>query len=176
MMNNLAQLLALALVVVAGTLPLPAGACAIVSKEEAARRQLEALAKMKTDLLALKEEADLVFVGRLAKLTWHEETVDSGSGMPQVMRVHQALFDFADEIKGSYPAGQALEFTTNRSRVMIGCGSDLGQNMPKEKDAGDAHLVYAKAGKILRVNRIPDFQLMNGRQEVDFLRSAQHPR
>lgn len=160
------------LLILTGAASIPASACRVLTKEEAARSQLEALARMKTEVLALRDEADLVFVGHLLKLTHHDVTVDAASGSPTILREHQATYTDTAEIKGKYPAGQALAFTTNRSRVVIDCRGDIRDSLPVEKDVGQTYLVYAKDGKILRTSRIPDIQLMDGKQEAELLRSS----
>lgn len=161
-----------ALLFLAGAAAIPASACRIVSKEEAARGRHEALVKMKAEVLALRDEADLVFVGYLSKLTHQDMTVDAASGSPTVMRAHHASFIDPTEIKGKYPTGLALGFTTNQTRVVVGCrGRDIRDSLPGEKDVGHTYLVYAKDGKILRTSRIPEVQLMDGRQEAELLRS-----
>ncbi len=162
-----------ALIVLAGAVAIPASACRVYSPEEAAIKQKEALVRMKAELLALRDESELVFTGRLAMLTSHEETLPSSSPIPHLVQVYQATFDLVDDIKGNYKAQQVLEFRIDKTRIRVGCSSDIRDTQPRANGTGDMYLVYAKAGKILRANRIPETQMMNGRQETEFLRAAQ---
>lgn len=167
-----AKALLAALLLLAGATAIPASACRVYSPEEAARRQQETVAETKAQLLALREEADLVFVGRIAMLTSHEETLPSSSPIPHLVQVYGASFDLVEDIKGKYAAQQVLSFTRDKTRVVIGCGSDIRASLPRANGSGDMYLVYARAGKILRANRMPEWELMNGRQEAEFLRAA----
>lgn len=168
-----AKTLLAALLLVAGAAAIPASACRVLGPEEAARRQQEAVAETKAQLLALKDEADLVFVGRIAMLTSHEETLPSTSPIPHLVQVYGATFDLVEHIKGKYAAQQVLSFTRDKTRVVVGCGTrDVRDSLPRANGTGDMYLVYARAGKILRANRMPEWELMNGRQEAEFLRAA----
>lgn len=160
------------LLLLAGSAAIPASACRQYSAEEVARGREEALRRMQAEVLALRDEADLVFVGYLQKLTHHDMTVDDGSASPTIMRAHQASFLHPTEIKGKYPTGLALGFRTNQTRVVVNCQRDMRDSLPGEKDVGQTFLVYAKEGRILRVSRMPERQLMDGRQEAELLRSS----
>lgn len=117
----------------------------------------------------MKEDADVVFVGRLSQLTSRPETVKSASGHDQVLRTYQAVFSADQAIKGQYPKGQVLEYTINKTYISIGCSTPFVQ-FPKETSVGETYLVYAKEGKLLRTNHIPtDAQTMGGREEAAFI-------
>jgi hypothetical protein len=142
-------------------------ACAILPKEQAEERHQKIVEEAKTATIALKEQADLIFVGSLTRLTVEQETVDG-----QVLQHHQAFFDAYEEIKGQYPKGRALEYTTNKNRVWVsvGCRPEYWQ-LPKENGTREIYLVYAKDGKVLRTNHIPtDTQALSGREEAAFVR------
>lgn len=171
-MPSSTKTLAAALLILAGAASIPASACRVLSKEEAARSRQEALVRMKAEVLALRDEADLVFIGYLSTLTHHDITVDAESSSPTIMRAHHATFIDPAEIKGKYPAGMALGFRTNQTRVVVSCQRDIRDSLPGEKDVGQTFLVYAKDGRILRANRVPESQLMDGRQEAELLRSG----
>ena len=130
------------------------------------------MAETKAQLLALRDEADLVFVGRIAMLTSQEETLPSSSPIPHLVQVYGASFDLVEDNKGKYAAQQVLSFTRDKTRVVIGCTRDIRDSLPRANGTGDMYLVYARAGKILRANRMPEWELMNGRQEAEFLRAA----
>lgn len=144
-----------------------AQACAIAGPEERARRHQESIDRTKAAALALKEEADLVFVGTLAQLDFHRETVKNEEGREVVLQKHQAVFDRIEPIKGSYAKGQVLEYTVNKNRVWVGCGSVFRDNVPKENGVTERYLVYARDGKILRTNHIPEqSQVLGGYEEA----------
>jgi len=129
-------------------------ACAILDAAQEAQRSRQIVAAFKTAALALKEQADLVFVGRLATLASAPETAMLPNGGPQLFQKHQAVFERVDAIKGHYAEGQVLEFTTDKNRVSISCNPPFWV-FPKENGAGERYLVYARDGKILRTNHIP---------------------
>ena len=172
-MKRPARSLLLSLLVLSCTAP--ALACSVLSPEQAAQKRKEGLDTMKTEVRALMDEADQVFVGYLGKLTFHEETREPEARFPNVMHVYQAYFRNVHQIKGKYEQDQPLEFVTSRTRIVISCGSDdVRDSNPGEHGAGETYLVYAKAGKILRTNRLPHAPagLMDGQQEADFLRAG----
>ncbi len=155
--------------------PATASACAIVSKERAAQLQQERIERSKADALALKEEADLIFIGRLSQLSYERETVTESAGREVVLQKHWASFDLVhDTIKGNYTKGQVLEFTTNKNRVVISCdGTAFRSSLPRENGASETYLVYARDGKILRTNLIPaDVQPLRGYEEAKVLRDG----
>lgn len=169
-MKHLAKRLFFPLFVLSCLHSAPAGACAILTPEQAAERHQRAVEEFKAKAAAMKEEADLVFAGYLSKLTFHKEETTSASGQYQVLQKHQAVFDFVTDIKGHYEKGQVLEFTTIKNRITVGCGPDFMQ-FPKENGVGERYLVYVKDGKILRTNHQPmDTQVLNGYEEANFLR------
>ncbi|MGH8854092.1 MAG: hypothetical protein ACREWI_07405 [Telluria sp.] len=89
------------------------------------------------------------------------------------MHKHQAIFEFVAEIKGSYAKGQVLEFTVNRMRVTIGCGSIFRDNFPRANGADERYLVYARDGKILRTSHIPwNPQVLDADEEAAHLREG----
>jgi hypothetical protein len=156
-----------AIILLLGLHPILGSACAILPRDKDEERSRQIVEEAKTATAALKEQADLIFVGSLMKLTFEQETVDG-----QVLQHHQAFFDAYEEIKGRYPKGQALAFTTNKNRVWVsvGCRPEYWQ-LPKENGTREIYLVYAKEGKVLRTNHIPtDTQAMSGREEAAFVR------
>lgn len=149
----------------------PAQSCAMTGPENRARVQQERIDRTKAAALALKEEADLVFVGTLAQLTLQPETVKNDKGHEVVLHRHQAVFDQVDPIKGSYAKGQVLEYTVNKNLVQVRCGSVFRDNVPKENGVTERYLVYARDGKILRTNHIPEHpQVLSGLEEALHLR------
>lgn len=136
--------------------PLAATACAIVTPEQRAEYRRKAVDKAKEDVLALRDRSDLVFMGRLKRLDFHEETRNMGPGKrPQVLQVHEAVFESISNIKGEYAPEQALSFTTVKNQVTIGCGAVFMDSLPQENGAGERYLVYARDGVILRTNHVP---------------------
>ncbi|VXB61983.1 hypothetical protein [Massilia sp. 9I] len=152
----------------------PAMACAVLSPEQVVQKRKEGLEKMKTDVRALMDEADQVFVGYLGKLTYREETREPDARIPIIVHVNQAHFRNVQQIKGRYKDDQPLEFVTSQNRIMIGCGGEIRDTNPGDHGAGETFLVYAKDGKIIRTNLLPHVPagLMDGQQEADFLRAA----
>lgn len=171
-MKRSARSLLLSLSILSGATP--ALACAVLSPEQVAQKRKEGLETMKTEVRALMDEADQVFIGYLGKLSFREETREPGARVPLVVHVNQAHFRNVQPIKGSYKDDQPLEFVTIQNRVVIGCGGDIRDSNPGDHGAGEYFLVYAKAGKILRTNLLPHAPagLMDGQQEADFLRAA----
>jgi hypothetical protein len=170
-MKHLAPRLLLALLCVA--LPVTGNACAILSKEAAAEGHKRLVEETKKAALALMNESDMVFVGRMKHLTFYQETLDTPSGPPQLMQVHQAMFDSVDNIKGYYGEGTMLGYTIQKNRVTIACTPDFHQSLPKENGAGELYLVYVRDGKILRTNHIPqESQVLKGAEEAALLRAA----
>ena len=169
-MNKLGLRILPALILLAGLQPGLGSACSIMNKEQALERSRKIVGEAKAETIKLRERADLVFVGRLAKLSVEEETVDKNA-----LQHYQAAFEAPYEIKGHYPEGQALQFTLNKNRIWIstGCRSEFWQ-FPKESGIGDLYLVYALDGKILRTNRIPqDAQDLSAREEILFISGQQ---
>jgi len=160
-------LLALALQPAAGF------ACAIVAPEKRAEAHAKRVAAYKAEVAAVKEEADLIFMGSLTTLTFTRETVTAPSGQPRELQHHQAVFRPWEQIKGEYHDGQVLEYTTVRNRIVVGCGPAF-RTLPKENGAGEVYLVYAREGRILRTNHIPtDTQILSGYEEAAFLRDGE---
>jgi len=148
-------------------------ACAILTEEQAAARGRQHVEDFKSAALALKEQADLVFIGRLATLAFESETAVLPNGGRQLLQKHQAVFERVDDIKGQYVAGTVLEFTTNKNRVSISCNPPFWV-FPKENGAGERYLVYARDGKILRTNHIPaETQAMGAYAEETVIRGVQ---
>ena len=160
-------LLALALQPAAGF------ACAIVAPEKRAEMHEKRVAAYKAEVAAVKEEADLIFMGSLTTLTFTRESVTAPSGQPRELQHHQAVFRPWEQIKGEYHDGQVLEYTTVKNRIVVGCGPEF-RTLPKENGAGEVYLVYAREGRILRTNRIPlDTQVLSGYEEAAFLRDGE---
>lgn len=175
-MDIIKKSLTLAMLCSAGVSALPSYACAIAQKEVLESRHQAAVAEAKKEALVLREEADFVFTGRLSSLAFQDETVRSSSGAPQQIRVHRAVFDLVDNIKGTYSTGHALEFTVIRNRVVTStCGhTDFRASFPKENGAGNVYLVYAGSGKLLRASIVLyDSQPLEGLEEVTFLKYGQ---
>ncbi|WP_323143154.1 hypothetical protein [Massilia phyllosphaerae] len=148
-------------------------ACAIVPPEKQAETHAKHLAAYKAEVAAVKEEADLIFMGSLSTLTSTPETVTLASGQSRVLQHHQAVFLPWEQIKGVYRDGQVLDYTTDKNRVMVGCGPAF-RTLPKENGAGEVYLVYAREGRILRTNHIPmDAQVLSGYEEAAFLRGGE---
>ena len=172
-MKNVSKQLFLPMLLLCGLPSFSATACAILTKEGAAERHQQYREEFKKAASAIKEEADLVFVGRLSKLTFSKDTVKSPSGQEQILQTHQAIFSVDQAIKGQYMNGQVLEYTINKNRITIGCTKPFIQ-FPKETGTGETYLVYAKEGKILRTNHIPnDAQVLSGREEAAFIGEQQ---
>lgn len=172
-MTPISKKLFLPLLLFCGLPSSPANACVSLPKERAAELHQQHIEKFKKAASALKEEADLVFVGRLSQLTFSKDIVKSPSGQDQVLQTHQAVFSVDQAIKGQYVNGQVLEYTINKNRISIGCTRPFIQ-FPKETGTGETYLVYAKEGKILRTNHIPtDAQEMSGREEAAFIGEQQ---
>lgn len=163
------------LFMLASTQAVPASACAILSKEGAAEQGRQFVEEFKTATLALKQQADLVFTGRLQTLTFAPETVTLPDGQQQLLQNHEAVFERVDNIKGHYVPGQVLTFATNKNRVSIPLGCRLPFWLfPQENGAGELYLVYARDGKILRTNHIlTDTQTMDARAEEAYIRGLQ---
>lgn len=168
-----ARSILLSLACLTGLAPATGAACAIVPQEEAAQRQQRAAAEAKKSALALMVEADLVFIGRMAQLTFYQETLDMPARAPQVLQVHQARFDQVDNIKGHYPDGQMVGYTVDKSRVTVGCGApEFRQSLPKENGSGERYLIYVRDGTILRANPLAgDAQALTGAEEAAILRA-----
>jgi hypothetical protein len=156
-------------------LPASVQACAILSKEEAARRQQARIEQTKAEAQALHAEADLVFIGHISRMTISKETVKDDLGREVLWQTHQLEFNVFDTIKGQYAKGQVLEFKVNKGRIEFGCGPiAFRSSLPRENGTGENYLVYARDGKILRTNHIPfDVQPLTGYEEASFLRGAQ---
>jgi len=169
-MNMLARRLLSALLLLAGLQPALGSACAIMNKEQAAERHRQIVDEAKAEIVKLKEQADLIFIGRLSKLSFEHDAVDKDG-----WQHHQAVFTVDRPIKGHYPEGQALQFATTRNRVWvsIACRPQFWQ-LPNEKGEGESYLVYAKEGKILRTNHIPQQpQALGAYEEAAFIGSEQ---
>ena len=149
-------------------------ACAIVTKEQAARSQQARIEQSKAEAIALRDEADLVFIGKLSQLTLSRETVNQTSGRDVVLHTYEVTFDFVQNIKGEYAKGQVLEFTLNKNLVYVGCGPrPFRSSLPKANGVDEVYLVYARAGTILRTNHIPeDVQPLKGYEEANYLRTV----
>jgi hypothetical protein len=172
-MRHLAKRIVLPLFLLYCMHPVSGLACAILTPEQAAEQHQRAIEEFKAKVMAMKEEADLIFEGRLSRLSSRTQEVTSPSGEWQLQQKFQAVFDIVDDIKGLYPKGQLLEFTTVRNRITVGCAPEFLQ-LPKENGAGARYLVYARDGKILRTNYIPtDTQVLDGRAEAAFIRGEQ---
>jgi hypothetical protein len=166
-MNIAARRLLPSFVLLSSLVPAPGSACAILTKEKDAERHQQIVDEARTATLALQEKADLIFIGRLSKLSVEQETVDR-----QTLQHHRALFEVDEEIKGHYPTGQALAYTVNKDRVWVSaaCRPQYWQ-FPKENGTGESYLVYARDGEILRTNHIPtDAQALSGREEAALVR------
>jgi hypothetical protein len=151
-------------------LPAAAMACAILPPDLDRERNRKIVEEFKDLTGKLKQDADLIFIGRLTRLDFQYETDEKS---PRLL--YLAEFAVGDEIKGLYPAGQALEFTRYKYRVFlpVGCRRDYWQ-LPKENGVGESYLVYARDGKILRTNHIDmDEQSMPAYDEAAFVRD--HP-
>jgi len=169
-MNKLAQRIVPTLGLLACLQPGLAGACSIMNKEQAAERHRQIVSEAKAEIVKLKEQADLIFIGRLSKLTFEREAVDKDG-----WQHHQAVFTVDRPIKGHYPEGQALQFATSKNRiwVSVACRPQFWQ-LPTEKGEGEVYLVYAKEGTILRTNHIPDRpQALGGYEEAAFISDQQ---
>ena len=169
-MNMLARRILPALVLLAGLQPALGSACAIMNKEQAVERHRQIVDETKLEITKLKEQADLIFIGRLSKLTFEKEAVDKDG-----WQHHQAVFTVDRPIKGHYPEGQALQFATSKNRVWVSvaCRPQFWQ-LPTEKGEGEVYLVYAKEGTILRTNHIPDRpQVLGGYEEAAFISDQQ---
>ena len=149
-------------------------ACAIVTKEEAARSRQARIEHSRAQAIALRDEADLVFIGKLSQLALSREAVDQTSGRNVVTLTYRATFDFVQNIKGEYAKGQELEFTINKHLVYVGCGPrPFRSSLPKANGVDEVYLVYARAGTILRTNHIPeDVQPMGGYEGAHHLRAV----
>lgn len=146
-------------------------ACAIVAPEDQPRLRLERIERTKAQAAALRDEADLVFIGKMTQLSFQRETVKNEEGREIVLQKHLASFDFVDNIKGSYAKGQTLEYTVNKNRVTISCEAIFRDNLPGENGAGERYLVYARNGQILRTSHIPWHpQVLGAYQEAAHLR------
>ncbi|MET0983251.1 MAG: hypothetical protein ABWY02_14200 [Telluria sp.] len=154
--------------------PVSGLACAIVTKEEAARSQQAWIEQSKAEAIALRDEADLVFIGKLSQLVPSRETIDQASGKNVVLHTYQAKFDFVDNIKGEYTKGQMLEFSVNKNLIYVGCGPrPFRSSLPKANGVDEVYLVYARAGTILRTNHIPEYvQALSGYEEASHLRAV----
>ncbi|WP_156116559.1 hypothetical protein [Massilia sp. 9096] len=157
------------LVLLSCVLPAAAMACAILPQDKDLERSRKIVDEFKEATSKLMADADLIFVGHITKLDYQRDTDEKSPG-----RVYLAQFVATDEIKGQYPRGQALELTLhNRVYLPLGCRPAYWQ-LPKENGVGEAYLVYAKDGKILRTNHIvTDRQAMSAYEEEQFVRD--HP-
>ncbi len=166
-MNLLARRVFPVLLMLGGLQAMPALACPNMTREQGEALHRKFVEEVKTATTALQEKADLIFIGRLSRLGAEQDT----AGQPGLQH-YQALFDVDEEIKGHYPAGQALTYTVNKNlvRMPIGCRPQYWQ-LPKENGAGESYLVYARGGEILRTNHIPtDTQTLSGQEEAEFVR------
>jgi len=153
------------LVLLAGLQPVVGNACQNMNKEQAAKRHRQIVDETKAEIMKLKGQADLIFIGRLSKLSFEQEADKDG------WQHHRAVFTVNRPIKGQYPEGQALQFATSKNRVWIsvGCRPQFWQ-LPTAKGEGEVYLVYAKDGTILRTNHIPDRpQALGGYEEAAFI-------
>jgi hypothetical protein len=151
-------------------LPAAAMACAILPPDLDRERGRKIVEEFKEATNKLKQDADLIFIGRITRLDFQHETDEKSP-----RQLYLAEFAVGDEIKGHYPAGQALELTKYKYRVFlpVGCRRDYWQ-LPKENGVGESYLVYAKDGKILRTNHVVmDEQSMSAYDEAAFVRD--HP-
>lgn len=165
-MNMLVRQLFPALVLLAGLHPALGSACPNMTKEQGEALHRKIVDETKAEITKLKEQADLIFIGRLSKLSFEKEAVDKDG-----WQHHQAVFKVDRPIKGQYPEGQALQFATSRNRlwVPVGCRPQFWQ-LPTEKGEGESYLVYAKEGTIIRTNHIPDRpQAMGAYEEAAFI-------
>ena len=145
-------------------------ACAVIPPEKLAEVRTRHVEAFKAEVAAIREEADLIFVGYLGRLTFSEQTATSAAGQAYVLRTYQAVFRPHQQIKGDYREGQVLDYTVNMNRVVVGCGPEF-RLLPKENGAGETYLVYARDGKIIRTNRIPtDTQALSAYEETAFIR------
>lgn len=134
---------------------LPSMACRVLTKEEAERRRPVIVEEAKSAIAALHEEADQVFVGRLSKLTSREEGDDSGREGSSWLKLYQAEFESVENVKGLYTPEQALGYTVNMERVVVGCGLPVKDVRLRASEIGQQYIVYARKGEILRANHIP---------------------
>ena len=154
--------------------PAVSSACAHFTPEQAVRRQQQLIEHSKAEASALRDEADLVFIGKLSQLTLSREAIDQTAGHNVSIQTWGAVFEFADNIKGEHAKGQVLEFSVNKNLVYVGCGPrPFRSSLPKENGAGELYLVYARDGRILRTNHIPDdVQPLTGQEEARHLRTV----
>lgn len=150
-------------------------ACRNVSKEEGAALHVKHIAQAKSEALALRTEADLVFVGRLAQLTSRDELGPVEKGFQHPLQISEVVFDRVENIKGSYADGQALNFSISTNLVEVSCQIKFrNQRMPTENSVGQRFLVYAKGGTILRTNHIPMVrEVLSGHEEEFVVRYTQ---
>jgi len=169
-MPKLAQRLLLPLTVLLCMQPAAGLACAIVAPDKLAEVRAQHVAAFKAGVAAISEEADLIFVGRLSKLTFSEENAAAAYGPTDRLRLYQAVFKPYEQIKGAYREGEVLGYTVKVNRVVVGCGPEL-HLLPKENGAGETYLVYAREGKVIRTNRIQtDTQTLSAEEETASIR------
>jgi hypothetical protein len=158
------------LIFLSSLLPAAAMACAILPPDLDRERNRKIVEEFKDLTGKLKQDADLIFIGRITRLDYQHETDDKWPG-----QLYLAEFAVGEEIKGHYPAGQALEFTMHKNHVVIGLGCRFPYwQLPKENGVGESYLVYARDGNILRTNHIDmDEQSMPAYDEAAFVRD--HP-
>lgn len=160
------------LLLVASLQPAQALACSRLTPEAATRERQALIESAKSQAIALRDEADLVFVGVLTKMMLSGETTKDNDGRHVNMQLHRAQFLALDTIKGSSVKGQVLEYSLNKNLVVVSCGgTPFRESLPRENGEGERYLVYAKAGKILRTNHIPtESQVLSGTEEARHIR------
>ena len=158
-----------------GMVAQPSMACRVLTKKEAEAGREERIEAFKAGVRSLHKEAEFVFVGRMSKLTFHEEGDGTGVGSGEFRRVYQAAFDGIDSIKGTYVQAQPLTFTINAGRVVIDCDRPpFSEALPSMYGTAEWYLVYGRDGKILRANQLSgELHTLNGRNEADLVRGFQ---
>jgi len=150
--------------------PFSSFACAIVPPERQAEVHAQDVEACKARVAAIKEEADLIFVGYLARLTFSRQPAISASGQESAVQTYRAEFRASEQVKGEYQESRVLEYTIDKNRVVVGCGPEFRQ-LPKENGAGERYLMYARDGKIIRTNPIPTApQILTACEETAFIR------
>ena len=152
----------------------PAGACQVLSEEEAQRSRLAGIEKARAATTALQVQAGQVFVGTMSTLTF-EDTEHAGPAGIERLRVYQAGFDDVENVKGVYAPQAPLEYAQNIGRVTVGCGiAKFTDPRPSAYGIGKRYPVYALEGKLLRVNPVAEgYEALTAEEEADLVRSLQ---
>jgi len=152
----------------------PVFACQVLSGEAGLLQQGRLAAEARKAVVALKNDADQVFIGRLNKLAAHQGSRALPAGTEQRVETYQVMFDSIENVKGNYVDSQVLIFSTVKNLIELHCLHTFQTpSFPKENGIGYRYIVYAKAGIVVRAHQIPSqHQPISAYEEAEILHAG----